>query len=258
MRYPKEVHDFIRENVKGRTTAELADLVNRKFGTSFTSGSMKAYKANHKLRSGMPTGVPKGMPSRLFPEEVAQFILSNYKGTGHQDMADRLNAKFGTDYTKDQIKAYYANHHLNSGLTGHFQPGQEPPNKGKKGVCATGCERTWFQKGHTPWNKLPVGIELVKADGYLWRKMGEGAREWRQVHVLNWEAVHGTIPKGYHLTFLDGDKLNCDLENLELVSCEENLELNRSGLRDSRPEVTKAAIALAKVKVAAEKRRKGK
>ena len=48
-RYPKEVHDFIRDNVEGRTAQELADLTNAAFGTAFTAASMKSYKTNHKL-----------------------------------------------------------------------------------------------------------------------------------------------------------------------------------------------------------------
>ena len=31
-RYPRKVHEFISENVAGRTTRELAALVNEKFG----------------------------------------------------------------------------------------------------------------------------------------------------------------------------------------------------------------------------------
>jgi hypothetical protein len=73
-RYPKEIHEFIAENVKGRTTAELTTLVNEKFGPLFTEGKMKSYKGNHKLKSGTPVGLPAGGPTKLYPKQVRDFI----------------------------------------------------------------------------------------------------------------------------------------------------------------------------------------
>ena len=146
-RYPRKVHEFISENVAGRTTRELAALVNEKFGPLFTESSMNAYMRNHKLRSGTPPGIPVDLPTKLFPQAVRDYILANYKGTGHRAMTDLLNAEFGTNYTVVQIKAFYGRNKLDSGLTGRFEKGRVPPNKGKKGVCAPGCERTQFKKG---------------------------------------------------------------------------------------------------------------
>lgn len=57
------------------------------------------------------------------------------------------------------------------------------------------------------------------------------------------------------VSFLDGDKDNCDIDNLVLIDNKENLELNRSNLRFSNAEFTKAGVAIAKVKVAARQRR---
>ena len=69
-RYPKEVHNFIRNNVAGHTTQELAEMTNAAFGTNFTASSMKSYKANHKLRSGTLCGLPKGRATEMYPAEV--------------------------------------------------------------------------------------------------------------------------------------------------------------------------------------------
>ena len=44
---------------------------------------------------------------------------------------------------------------------------------GKKGICADGCERTWFKKGHIPANYRPVGSERVNADGYIEVKVAD-------------------------------------------------------------------------------------
>ena len=43
-RYPQEVHDFVKEWAPKLRDKELAEACNRKFGTSFTAGSMKAFR----------------------------------------------------------------------------------------------------------------------------------------------------------------------------------------------------------------------
>ena len=93
-RYPKEVHDFIRENVEGRTTRDLTALVNETFNVGMTESQMKSYKQNHKLKSGTPGGLPKGHYSDTFPEPVAKYIQKHHKGVGNKEMAERLNRKF--------------------------------------------------------------------------------------------------------------------------------------------------------------------
>ena len=259
-RYPKEVHAFIKAHVAGRTTRDLVELVNKQFGeVLFSESSMKSYKTNHKLRSGTPCGQPKGHTTKTYPQPVVDYIRANYVGVGPTEMAGRLNAEFGTNYSASQLKGFYGNHGLNSGVTGYFPKGSIPPNKGKKGQYAAGCERTWFPKGHTPANKLPIGTVLMKSDGYMWRKLGEGAREWRQEHILVWEAANGPIPKGYKIVFRDGDRTNCDLSNLAMVSNAVHVQMNRRGLRSSNPALTDAGVMIAKVQVAAfERKRRNK
>lgn len=257
-RYAQEVHAFIRDHVVGHTAEELASMTNAAFGTAFTKSSMKSYKKNHHLKSGTPGGVPKGTYSDVYPAHIAEHIRSNHNGIGPKRMAQLLNETFGTDYTAAQLKGYYANHGLNSGLTGRFEKGHIPPNKGRKGYCAPGAEKGHFKSGHTPHNKTPIGTILVKSDGYLWQKVGEGCRDWRQLSHILWEQANGPIPDGYRLIYKDGDKLNCHLDNLALVTLAENVVMNTKGLRSEVPEHTETGILIAKIKIAAAKRKKAR
>ena len=256
-RYPKEVHDFIAANAAGRTTRELLSLVNARFGALFTESSLKAYKSNHKLKSGAPLGVPAGLPTKLFPQEVFDYILENYKGVGHTEMAARLNAQFGTSYTVQQLKAFYGNRKLDSGLTGRFEKGHVPVNKGKKGVCAPGCEKTQFKKGNLPGNTKPIGYERISKDGYVEVKIKmrpsrpDCNDNFVAKHRLIWEKLHGPIPEDSVVIFKDGDKRNFDPSNLALITKAQRLQMTRRGLFSSDAELTEAGIAIAKVQTAA-------
>lgn len=259
-RYPKEVHDFIRDHVAGHTAQELADLVNSQFGTEFTAASMKSYKHNHNLKSGTPGGLPKDRPTELYPAEVAAYIRENYKGTGYADMAARLREVFGREYTPTQIMGYYKNHKLNSGLTGRFEKGHVPTNKGRKGYVSPGSEKGWFRKGSQPWDTVPVGTIATKTDGYLWKKIdnkpGDWRQNWKQLHLLVWEEAHGPVPEGHRVIFKDKNRQNCAPENLTLVSLAENVVMNKNGLRFENAAHTETGILIAKIKIAAGKRKK--
>lgn len=248
--YTPEMQAYIAENVQGRPYAKLAEMFSKRFGIATATSQIRAYASNHHLSNGMPTGTIAGKPSKRYPPEIAEFIRENVVGRSKRELANLLNERFGTDYTEEQIKSYTARFKLRNGRDCRIKPGTPPPNKGKKGYCAPGCEKSWFKKGHTPGNKLPIGTVLMKSDGYLWRKLGEGegARDWRQEHILVWEAANGPIPKGAIVLFKDGDRTNVALENLALITRSELAILNRWDLLKTDAGLTDSAILIAKLK----------
>ena len=260
-KYGQELIDFIAENVTGMTTKELVDLVNTKFGTDFTESKMKSYKTNHGLKSGIGCGVPAGKPTKLYPEEVRKFISENYTGVGHQAMADMLNKAFGTSYTKDQMKAYYARFKLDSGLRGYFPKGHIPSNKGKKGHSYPGMKATQFKPGDKAHNWVPVGSERVNADGYVDVKIQDGKlqKNWRAKHILVWEEANGPVPKNHVVIFADGNKLNVTIGNLMLISRSKLLVMNRRGLVSKDADLTRTGAIVADVYLKiGERKKKGR
>lgn len=255
IRFSKEIQEFIKNNVRGVSSEELAEMVNLQFGTSFTQKQIQAYKKNHKLQSGRPTE-RKTFYSDTYPKEIADFIHANYKGVGPKEMSEILNREFGRNYTQQQITGYYKNHKLNSGLDGRFKKGQESWIKGKKGIRFEGSEKGWFKKGERPVNVRPVGSERVNVYGYVEIKVAE-PNIWRLKQCVVWEQHHGQIPEGHKIIFLDGNKENLDISNLEMITNDEMLEMNRKGLRYDEAELTKTGVLIAKVNRAAEKRKRG-
>ena len=253
-KYSEEIKTFIAENVRGKTTKELVELVNAEFGTDFTKSKMSMYKKNNKLKSGTPGGLPAGLPTKLYPEEVKRFIAEHYVGTGWQVMTDLLNQTFGTSYTKDQISAYYKNHKLDSGLRGHFKKGNVPFNKGMKGLTQGG-EETQFKSGHRTWNYMPVGTERTNTDGYVEIKIAD-PNKWKGKHRIIWEETHGPGPKGHVVIFADGNQQNVVLDNLLLVSRAQLVRMNQKHLIKSDAELTKTGAIIADIYNNIGKRRK--
>lgn len=192
-----------------------------------------------------------------FPLEVRDFIAKHNKGRSAKELTESINSNFKTFYTVEQIKSYRSRNHLNSGLTGRFERGHLPHNKGKHTGSYPGMEATQFKKGHTPKNHRPVGSERATRDGYLERKVAE-PNVWRCVHVLNWEAVNGPVPPGCTLIFKDRDRTNCDLSNLLLVTRAELARLNQKGLISTNPECTEVGLYIARLIQAKSKRKKEK
>lgn len=250
MKYTPEIHYFISENIRGTTTRDLVKIVNEKFGTDFTESKMKSYKQNHKIKSGTPIGRAAGQPTSLYPEEIINFIQQNHVGVRYTEMAELLNKTFGKSYTSEQMKSYYGNHKLCSGLNGQFQARHAPVNKGTKGLYNVGGNRTSFKKGVQPVNFKPVGYERLDRDGYTLVKVsndGPWHKRWRHKHRVLWEAERGSIPKGHALLFADQNKSNIDLGNLILIPQSKLSILNTKALLHNDADLTRTGIVIADI-----------
>ena len=87
------------------------------------------------------------------------------------------------------------------------------------------------------------------ADGYIWVKVDDQPKvpkviNWRQKHRLIWEKEYGSIPEGYMIIFLDGNHENFDIDNLEMITKQENLVMNRNKLFKNDKELTKIGLQI--------------
>lgn len=161
-----------------------------------------------------------------------------------------------------------------TGRTGRFEPGAAPANKGV--TCAPGVGgrhpnaiATQFQPGVRRGVAVklykPIGTERVSVDGYRERKIHDGMplqSRWRAVHLIEWEALNGPLPKGYCLKCRDGDKANTDPSNWEAIPRALLPRLN-GGRHKTKPiydqvapELRPAVLAVAKIEHRARELRK--
>lgn len=248
--YTKKHEAFLRRYVPGHSVKEIVERFNTRFGMDLNKTRMKALMFRLDLRCGCCK-----QESKIYTPEVCNFIKKNNKGKTSLEMSELLTKQFGREFTTRQVKTIRSKLHLNSGLTGRFQKGNIPANKGKKGYWSKGAEAGWFKKGNVPANKLPVGIEIVDGKGYKKTKIAD-PNKWEFTHKLVWKKHWGKPPAGYCVSFKDGNKLNCDISNLFLISRAENAVLNHERLRSSNPDITTTALTLAKIKLKARKLKK--
>ncbi|TXH45500.1 MAG: HNH endonuclease [Desulfurellales bacterium] len=112
-----------------------------------------------------------------------------------------------------------------------FNSRQVPHNKGKKlsPEWLEKCRKSHFKPGHLPTQTKHDGAITIRdvnrsKTPYIRKAQGK----WQQLARYNWEQANGPIPPGHVVKYRDGNTLNCDIENLYLVSRAENLRLNQN------------------------------
>ncbi len=257
-KYSKEMYEFVKANIKGTRIYKMTEMVNEKFGIGITENQMKAYCSNHKLCNGLFHRAEGIRKPKLTTPEQDEFILKNYKMTPNKVLAELVNKEFGTNFTAEQMNSYKTRHHLDSGLTGYFQKGHIPKNKGKKMPLDTykKCANTMFKKGNIPPNHKPLGTErILEKGGYIEVKVAE-PNKWELKHRFIWRQHHGEIPPKARISFLDGNIYNFDINNLVMLTPGESIEMTRNKLWKQNKELTKAGVNIAKLRVAINEKKK--
>lgn len=163
----------------------------------------------------------------IYPDHDSEYVA----GFLHRSRYS-VKARAGKLGVKKRPEVYEALHRK-----GQFRKGQAPANKGRKmetWMSAESIERSKvgrFKKGECRDDnpcRRPIGWEFQEKDGYVCVKCPDGKR--RAKHRWVWEQAHGPIPKGMVIRFKDGDRTNCQLENLFMVSQAENLRLVREAM----------------------------
>lgn len=178
--------------------------------------------------------------------------LSDNQHLSRVDLTVAFNKHFGTNQTFAGIHSACKRYKFRSNRNTQFKPGHKSWNKGSKGL--TGANKTSFKKGNRPKNWKPVGHQRITKDGYIEIKTQEPNR-FELKHRVVWIECNGPLPDGMILTFIDGDKTNCLIENLEMVSRQEQVRRNKMKISSYPPELQKTVKLIAKVQAGASRLR---
>lgn len=183
-----------------------------------------------------------------------------------------LHAKFCVKFRRDDVslknlKAMLTRKGWKTGRTGCFVKGQVGITKGIKRPFNAGSAKTQFKKGGLPHNYQGAGHERIcKKDGYVTIITADtnphtGA-DTRPVlkHKHLWEQANGTVPDGYFLKCLDGDRTNCDPSNWKAMPRSTLPRLSggrwHKPYQDYAPEVRPTILAVAELEHIARQVRK--
>ena len=133
-----------------------------------------------------------------------------------------------------------------------FKKGHVPANKGSKMSPAVRerIKHTWFKKGHEPYNTKHDGYISIRKDShgrpYAHIRLSKGKFDLLHRHI--WQQHYGPVPEGKIIVFKNGSTYDFRIENLEMITQEENMRRNS---RHNYPlDIQQAIMALNKLKKA--------
>lgn len=229
--WTKDEEQFLRDSYRKLAYPEIAealglhvDQVKQKAGRLKITIS-RAYPAEHiKLVRELYSDRPTADIAKLLGKSVEYvYGLANSQGI-HK-----------TEEYKAQVLQDLAKNLQECGKGHRFKKGDTPPNKGlrRPGWGPGRMKETQFKKGNRTGRAnqtyKPIGTERISKDGYLERKVNDDMplqARWKQVHRIVWEEHNGPIPDSHVIVFKDGNKLNCDIANLKMLTRQELMSRN--------------------------------
>ena len=187
-KYTAEEEQWLRENYGNAAYTELAVRFSYIFSCCVDGISIK-----NKCRKLKITETH--CPFTLEQDTWLKENCLNY--ANYEEVAEAFNMKFHTDKTPRGIQSHCARYlKLKSG-------------------------RQAFKKGNQTWNKMPVGYEITRANGYTYVKANDTGiknQDFIEKHRMLWEQYHACkVPDGHIVVFLNSDCSDFSEENLYCI-----------------------------------------
>lgn len=181
---------------------------------------------------------------KLYPALATKEVAKRLNRTiaGVYGMADKIGLAKAPEYLQRECRLQKG-HKI--GRATQFPKGHEPANKGLRrpgySVGRGRMQDTQFKKGcrsgAAAENWRPIGTILPDPEGYLRIKVREAeygkeafgfgnTKVWPLLSRVIWQRHKGPIPAKHIVKFKDGDRSNCVIENLYLLSMADNMRAN--------------------------------
>ena len=220
---------------------------------------------------------------RLLTDEMLQYLKDNIAGATHQEITDQINARFSTNFTKEQIANLAVRKGIKNGMwqrrsvfPEHIRKFMAENCKGNRaremvvllndtfGTNYTEKQIAAYYRKHglksgVASRYVPIGTLIFRKDSWYYEKVADGPnpnKNWKAKHVMVWEEANGPVPEGHMVIFLDGNRRNYQLENLALCPYDVGMEMNHMNLRFDNAQLTKTGMLIAKVNLQARRRQK--
>lgn len=245
---------FLHEQYQVLTVAQLQVAFNKRFHQDRTVKAIKSVLRVNRITCG--NNMRKGYTGQLMTAKQCAWLERHYIDISVRCITQQFNWRYQTSITDKQMKTFISNRGFTSGRSGCFPKGNVPANKGitrPPGWSPGRMSETQFKPGHCQTEVKPIGHERTDKDGYILVKhpmINPHTGAWGYYvpkHKVIWEAANGRLPDNHVLTFIDDDRTNVVLDNLELISRGELARRNKMKYREAQPELRESIKALAKL-----------
>lgn len=157
--------------------------------------------------------------------------------------ANRMGIKKSKAYISSMASEKFRKH----GFITRFRKGQTPWNKGIKGIT-TGGEITQYKPGHLPHNTKYDGCISLRKDknGHQYQYIRVKKAKWELLHRHIWRQHNGDIPSDCNVQFKDQNPMNCDIDNLYIIS--RNKQIDNNTIHRYPPELKQSIRLINKIK----------
>lgn len=162
---------------------------------------------------------------KVYTKEQEQFLIRQSKGVSRKMLTDMFNAKFGTNKSVLAIKSWCNSRGFYNGNDGRFKNGNVS--------WQTGLSADEYKK-HFTEESFKRSIEKIKPKrlhhvgdtilrhGELWVVINEDDNVCTDKRLVSkrryvYEQAYGKIPPKHRIIHLDGNKLNCSIDNLYCI-----------------------------------------
>ena len=112
-----------------------------------------------------------------------------------------------------------------------------------------------YKRTRNQGDNVPIGTERVKSDGMVQVKISKDKWEYKQRLIYS-QYYNIELTSDDYIIFLDQDKTNFDINNLERVSRRESSIVANQGLFFNEPNLTETGIEVAKLMIKAKDKKK--
>jgi hypothetical protein len=173
------------------------------------------------------------MKRNYWTAEQDQYMRDHYTETPNRDIGKAIKRSPAAVQSRAWfLKLVKSEFFFNSLHPTRYRKGHISDRKGKPMSTEQyeKCFPTMIKKGSTPPNKMPVGTirkNYTHRGNYIYLliKIAEPDK-WASLHRHQWEQEHGPIPEKMNIVFKDGNTLNCEVANLELITNQEKMARN--------------------------------
>lgn len=218
VRWTPEMKQVVKELYEKNTAKEIAEILNAKFSTNLNSNTVGTKAAWLGFKG------KKRPTTTIYTAEQNEWLKENITKYTYKDLTAAFNKRFHLNRNWYTLKCHCRN-----------------VLKLKSGVMS--------KKGYTSWNSSPIGSERVCGNRVIVKVSDFPTTEknrminWKDKGHLVWEQHHGKIPEGHRLVYLDGNKMNFDISNLECVSRSIQGRVSKA-FRGTSPELKRCAIKM--------------